>query len=240
MTRALPLLTLFLALAFAGAPLVSDPFSGFAADQLPNPQPDPPVQPAGYAFGIWGLIYAWLVISAGYGLWRRAGAGDWNRARPALIVSLAIGVPWLAIANASAIWATITIFLMAGGAIWALLSGPSRDRWFFRYPVGLYAGWLTAASFVSLGSTAAGYGWLMGQLGWAWAAIALALVVSGSLLLRAAPGLAYGIAVVWALIGIVVGNGMAVPSVSLLALSGALIVGALTIRLAARTPPPAA
>ena len=94
-------------------------------------------------------------ICVDYGLWHRREADDWHRARLPLITSLGVGVPWLAIANASAIWATITIFAMAGFAIWALLSAPARDRWWFQAPTGLYAGWLTAASFVSLGSTMA-------------------------------------------------------------------------------------
>ena len=40
--------------------------------------------PAGYAFAIWGVIYAWLVVSAVYGvIWRRE-AKDWEAMRPAL------------------------------------------------------------------------------------------------------------------------------------------------------------
>ena len=221
------LLTLILSLTFAIAPALSDPFSGFREDQLPFPQIDPPVQPAGYAFAIWGLIYVWLVVSAAYGLWKRPHDSDWNRARLPLIISLAVGTPWLAIANTSALWATFLIFVMAEGAIAALLRAPRRDIWWFRVPVGIYAGWLTAAAFVSLGSTAAGYGFLTGPVGWAYICISGALVVT-TLVLRRAASPAYGVTVIWALFAIVVGNGTARIDISILAALGAVMIAILT------------
>ncbi|EYD71627.1 hypothetical protein [Limimaricola hongkongensis] len=218
--------TLALSVSFAAAPLVTSPFTGFTADQLPVPQIDPPVQPAGWAFSIWGLIYAWLLVSAAYGAWKRPRAEDWHRARWPLLVALGVGTPWLAIANASAIWATITIFVMAAGAIGAFLAAPRRDIWLFRVPVGIFAGWLSAASFVSLGSTAAGYGLVMGQTGWAIlcliAATLLALVVQS----RRPRAASYGLTVAWALMAIVVANGLNMPGLvalaSLVAILGAL------------------
>lgn len=217
------ILTLILTLTFVISPALTDPFSGFRADQLPIPQIDPPVQPAGYAFAIWGLIYAWLVVSAVYGIWKRADAPDWDRARWPLIVSLAVGTPWLAVANQSAVGATIMIFAMAAGAILALLRAPQADQWFFRVPVGIYAGWLTAASFVSLGSTAAGFGLLTGAIGWAYLGITGALIAGALVLLRSGSA-AYGLTIVWALAGIIVANGTAEWSVSVLAGVGAVVI----------------
>lgn len=217
---------LALSLAFAAAPLVTSPFTGFTADQLPNPQIDPPVQPAGWAFSIWGLIYLWLIISAGYGLWRRAAAEDWHRMRLPLLVALAVGVPWLAIANASAIWATITIFIIAAGAIGAFLAAPERDVWLARVPMGLFAGWLSAASFVSLGSTAAGYGLFMGQTGWAILCVILATLLALAVQSRRPRAASYGLTVSWALFAIVLANGLNLPGLialaSLVAMPGAL------------------
>src|SRR6056297_2048118 len=158
MKRMKAILTLTAAVAFALSPLTTEGFNGFRPDQLPVPQVDPPVQPAGYAFAIWGLIYGWLVVSAGFGLWARANDPAWDRMRAPLLLSLAVGTPWLWIANQSPVWATVTIFIMAGAAILAALRSPGRDRWLAHAPVTVYAGWLTAASFVSLGSTAAGHG----------------------------------------------------------------------------------
>ena len=220
---------LVLSIAFAISPAFTTPFSGFTPDQLPNPQIDPPIQPEGYAFAIWGLIYTWLIVSAVLGLWKRADAGDWHAARLPLAISLAVGVPWLAIANASAIWATITIIIMALGAITALIRAPYVDRWWFQAPVGIYAGWLTAASWVSIGTTAAGYGLITGSFGWAFAGILGALSSALAVYkMRAAPE--YLLTIIWALVGIVVANGVVTLPVSAFAAFGIAVLAFTLIR----------
>ncbi len=219
---------LALSVAFAAAPLVTSPFTGFTADQLPVPQIDPPVQPAGWAFSIWGLIYLWLIVSAAYGVRKRPRAEDWRRARLPLLMALGIGTPWLAIANASAIWATITIFIMAAGAIGAFLMAPERDVWLARVPYGIFAGWLSAASFVSLGSTAAGYGLVMNQTGWATLCIILATLLALAVQSHRPRAASYGLTVAWELMAIVVANGFNVPGVVALA-SLAAVLGALAL-----------
>ncbi|MDG1376547.1 MAG: hypothetical protein P8P56_05920 [Yoonia sp.] len=221
-------LTLILTTTFVVSPAFTDPFMGFTADQLPIPQIDPPVQPAGYAFAIWGLIYGWLIVSAVFGVWRRADDAGWDRARAPLMVSLAVGTPWLTIANASAIWATITIFVMAAAAIVALILAPKTDRWWLHAPVGIYAGWLTAASFVSLGSTAAGYGIVLGSLGWAYLAIILALGVTLTVISRKPSAPEYGLTVIWALVGIIVANLSGAVGVMILAATGIVVVAGAT------------
>lgn len=227
-------LTLILTATFVVSPALTNPFMGFTADQLPYPQIDPPVQPAGYAFAIWGLIYGWLVVSAVFGVWQRADSPSWDYVRAPLIVSLAVGTPWLAIANASAIWATFTIFIMAAAAIVAFIRAPKLDRWWLQAPVGIYAGWLTAASFVSLGSTAAGYGIVLGSLGWAYLAIILALCVSLAVIARKPAAPEYGLTVIWALVGIIVANMDGAVSVMALAAAGILVVAGATWK--ARSP----
>ena len=223
MTRAL--LTLLFTTSFVVSPAFTPPFSGFRADQLPIPQIDPPIQPEGYAFAIWGLIYGWLVVSAVFGLWQRRTDAGWNVMRGPLIISLALGTPWLWVANQSAIWATVLIFFMAIFAIIATLRTPQADGWFARVPVSIYAGWLTAASFVCLGSAAAGYGLLTDQVGWAFIGIllasAVALIVQADL--KTAP--TYGLTVIWALIGIIVANGLTL--VGLFALGGIILMSGL-------------
>ena len=221
-------LTLILTATFVVSPAFTNPFMGFTADQLPYPQIDPPVQPAGYAFAIWGLIYSWLVVSAVFGVWKRRSDTAWDPVRAPLMVSLAVGTPWLAIANASAVWATITIFIMAAAAIVALIRTPKVDGWWLQAPVGIYAGWLTAASFVSLGSTAAGYGIALGSLGWAYLAIILALGVALAVIARKPTAPEYGITVIWALIGIIVANLSGAVGVMILAAAGIIVVAGAT------------
>ena len=216
------ILTLILAIAFAVSPFLSDPFSGFRADQLPIPQVDPPIQPAGYAFAIWGLLYLWLVASAIYGVVKRRDDAGWDRARPALIVSLAVGATWIPVAVTSAIGALVLIWVMLIAALVALYRAPSYDRLWFQTPVALYAGWLTAASWVSVASVGAGYGILTNQFIWALVAIVAALTMALIVMttIRRAPE--YALTIVWALVGIVVANQTDEFIVSLLAGAGAL------------------
>lgn len=235
MKHILAWLTLLFTVTFVTSPLLTSPFSGFRADQLPIPQVDPPIQPAGYAFSIWGLIYGWLLASALYGVWKRRDDATWDAVRLPLAISLALGTPWLAVANASALWATVLIFLMAVTAIAAVLRTPRQDRWWLQAPIGLYAGWLTAASFVSLGSTAAGYGVVFGEIGWAYAGIIGALVVTLAVLSRRPNTPGYAISVIWALIGIIVTNQFAEIGVSLLAAIGAMLVAGVMVKDSRRT-----
>lgn len=220
------LLVLILAVAFAASPFFVEGFAGFDPSQFPVPIEEPPVQPAGYAFAIWGVIYLWLIVMAGFGLWKRAEDAAWDATRLPLIVSLGVGTAWLAVAVASPIWATVLIWVMLVSALAALVQTPPKDLWLLRAPLGLYAGWLTAASSVSLGITLPGFGiGPFGPVGWAIAALAVALAIT-SAILRARASLLYGVAVVWALIGVFVQNGTSL--VGLFAVGAAVAVTALT------------
>lgn len=222
MTRFPALAVAFLTLTFVLSPLASEPFTGFRADQLPFPQIDPPVQPAGYAFAIWGVIYIWLVVSAGFGVLRRASAADWDHVRWPLTLSLLAGTPWLWVATRSALAAGVLIFVMLIPAVIALLRTPVRDRLWLRTPLALYAGWLTAASCVSLATIAAGYGIGLGAYFWAVIGIGLAFVIARWTQARRVDTPEYSLAVIWALIGIVVANGAVYPGLAGMAAAGAL------------------
>ena len=216
------ILALCAALAFASAPFWTSGFGGFDPNRYPVPQIDPPIQPAGYAFSIWGVIYLWLIVSAGFGLFRRAEDAGWDATRLPLILSLVLGTPWISVALVSPVWATVMIWGMLGGALLALLKSPARDHWWLRAPLALYAGWLTAASFVSLALLGAGYGVAMGATGWAWVAL-MAALATGLAVQRVLPGAPlYGLALAWALTAIAVKNGMAVPGLTALAAIGAV------------------
>ncbi|MEM7490315.1 MAG: hypothetical protein AAF390_14435 [Pseudomonadota bacterium] len=221
-------LVLLATLAFAISPAFTPGFGGFEPSQFPVPQDDPPVQPAGYAFSIWGIIYLWLLASAAFGLWKRRQDPAWDATRVPLLVSLAVGAIWLSVAVASPIWATVLIWVMLFGALGALLRTPADDPWLLRAPIGLYAGWLTAASAVSLGLLAPGWGVPpFGAEGWAIAALSVGLAI-GIAILRARASLLYGVAIVWALVAVTVRNGF--DLVGLFAAAAALVVLAVTVR----------
>lgn len=203
--RGLAALVAITALAFVVSPLVTTGFRGFDPSQFPVPQVDPPVQPAGYAFAIWGVIYLWLLIGAVYGLWRASDDPDWQAMRPPLALSLGTGCFWLAAANASPVLATGMIVVMAASAITALLRAGQGNPWVQVRPIALYAGWLTAATGVAIGVVLGGHGVLSPQ---AAAILCLVGVLAVALPVQAARPREWGYsaAIIWALIGVVVAN----------------------------------
>ena len=223
------ILVLVGAIAFAMAPFLSTGFNGFEPDQFPVPQDNPPVQPAGYAFSIWGVIYLWLIVSAAYGVWRSETDPKWDAMRLPLLASLVLGTPWLAVAQADPVWAAVLIWAMLLTALVAVFRAPTLKPWLAAYPVQLYAGWLTAASSVSVALVGAGYGIGPGAEVWAYIGLAIAIAVSAIVLLqRRAP--AYAVAVVWALFAIVLRNWGSTDGVAYAALGGIALVAVLALR----------
>ena len=215
------LMTFLLAIGFAVSPFFVSGFNGFSPDQFPIPQDNPSVQPAGYAFSIWGLIYVWLIVGMGWGLWKRREDYLWHDMRLPLALSLFVGCFWLAVAVASPVWASVLIWVMLITALYALFRSPREDRGFAALPVGLYAGWLSAASCVSLGLLAAGYGWMSGPTaGLVFVGLAIVIAAGVQSSLMRAP--TYGIGVIWALVAVVVANMATAPSVAALAAGGAI------------------
>ena len=215
-------------ICFAVVPFFTS-FNGYGPDAFPIPQIDPPAQPAGYAFSIWGVIYLWLIVSAGIGIMRTPSNSSWRPARLPLLVSLIVGAIWLPVAEANPIAATVLIWIMLITALLALARTPLENRWALRAPVGLYAGWLAAASWVSIALVGAGFGLFFDATTWA-IIILLAATGLGTLVLLRLPAIPeFGVAVVWALVAVVVKQGFATTP-GWLAMACAAWVGGLTLR----------
>jgi hypothetical protein len=146
------------------------------------------------------------VASTGFGLLKRHDVADWDPMRLPLLVSLVIGAIWLPVAMVSPIWATILIFTMLISAAIAMHRAPDRDRWWAAAPVAFYTGWLTAASFASLGLTGAGFGIVLGEVGWALICIAMALGVALFIHAGRRHEWVYFLSVIWAIFAIAVKN----------------------------------
>lgn len=181
------------------------------------------IVPAGYAFSIWGLIFALSLAYAVYQAlpanrenlllrrvgWFSAGAfllnGVWSLVFPAqlfLVAQLVI----------------LAIFLSAGAAFLVVARAARRnplsraERWLVALPLGLLFGWITAATVVSFATTLVGVGILQGGFGEA--ALGVVLLLAGGLIatavIRASKTgppqgtVAYSVAVLWALVAVVV------------------------------------
>lgn len=219
-----PALLVILTLAFVVAPALTPPFTGYLPGQLPVDIGRPAIQPAGYAFSIWGVIYLWLIAHALFGLIRRREDDAWTAPRLPLMLAVALGTVWLAIASNWPIAATIAIAVMALAACTAFLrADPRHDRWLLVAPLAIFAGWLTAATLVSLGVMLAGYG-LLGNEGAAFAMLAVAVVL-GLWLQSRQPGMPiYGATLVWALIAVWQVNAGDLPATALAAAAAASVI----------------
>lgn len=217
-------------LAFGIAPALTPPFTGYDPAMFPVVIERPSIQPAGYAFAIWGLIYLWLGAHALFGLAFRRTDPAWDAPRWPAIIAIATGAIWLAIANDFPLTATLGIWIMQAGALAAfLLADPARDRWLLSAPLAILAGWLTAAAAVSTGVVLAGYG-VLSDTASALTLLALVLAIT----LTAQPRLpqmpVYALTVTWALGGVITANWTANPTVAYAAIAGAVLVAATLLR----------
>lgn len=203
---------------------------GFEPSAFPIPQERPPVQPATYAFAIWGLIFVALAAHGITGLVSRAEEPDWDAPRWPLMASLVVGAPWLAVAKFAPLIATVQILVMMVFAVVALLRSPrGGEAWVRVWPVALYAGWLTAAAWVAVGFSLAGYG-VTGERTAAILALVGAVATALAVQRRVPHAPLYGAAAVWAVVAVVVANAGSNLAVAVLAAIGAGAVGFSALR----------
>lgn len=215
----------------------------FAADS------DATLRVAGYAFAIWGVIYAGLIVYsvrqalpatgesrlinrlgwpsalafAGIGLWIVASAMDWEGATVGLIFMalLALLIPMAQEAT------TIRALPLK-----------HRDRWMVVWPLALLGGWLTVASPLNLLTVLTGNGDLPAILSptvWAMSTIAASGLVTLAMS-AALRTVAWSIPVAWGLVGAFVAEQERNPPLAMVAVGAAVavLVGAVLLSLAFR------
>lgn len=181
-----------------------------------------------------GIIYLALVFHGAYGLIKRKTDQSWDRGRLHLLISLVIGAIWLPVAFVSPIWATILIWAMLITALMSLYqTRGATPKWAASWPVALYAGWLTAASFVSIGLILAGYGF-MGEV----PAAIIGLVLATPFAVFNISKLkhwTYGAAISWGVIAIAANNWDSNSMLAWLSVAIAVIVIGTTVLQVRRT-----
>lgn len=179
-----------------------------------NPGASADAVPPGWAFVIWGPIFAWTILFA---IWQALpGKGRSSFLRhigwPAAL-TLALSCLWSALAVFAPDWTTLPVMiaLFAAHAFLArvLLNRPESDveaaRWLAIYPFQFFFGWITLALMANLASVRLQYG--LDPLGVADHVYTLvimvagaALVVTGLILTRAA--VFYMLAVGWGIVAL--------------------------------------
>lgn len=202
---------------------------------------------AGYAFSIWGVIYAGLALYAVFqALPGRAEPHLMARVGwPSALASLGCGL-WIIASAADLDWATVAIILASTGAmIWGLIAARARDlglvglsRYLVLWPLGLLAGWLTVASAVNILTVLTAQGVinparpLAPALGGVGITTLVAAVVAERVKVPT-----YGLAVAWGLAAVGVAEWDPKPLVGGLAYVGAGLILILTAWLAFRRKP---
>lgn len=203
---------------------------------------------AGYAFSIWSVIYLGLIIYAAYQFQAQRAepqllaAVGW----PSVIASLGCGL-WIIASAADLDWASVVIILTSAtamilGLIRARRRGLGQTGWPRRlviWPLGLLAGWLTAASALNILTVLTAEGIITPAMAEAAALAGVAAVVLAGLWAGAAVGVVtYGVAVSWGLLAVAVAESASKPPVAAAALAGAVAVLAFAIVLALRLARP--
>jgi hypothetical protein len=194
------------------------------------------VRAASYAFAIWGLIYAWLLVYAVYQVvpgW----ASDAVQARfgwPSAVAMLAIGV-WIVAAGANWRWTTVGLITLAAVSLIRPLAAPvdgigRREGLLVVTPIALLAGWLTIATALNAITvlTAEGFVRAGAALWWAIGGVTAVVAVTLVVFIRSRV-VAYPLPVVWGLIAVFVAERSDSPAVAWYALLAAALTTAVVV-----------
>lgn len=205
---------------------------GISISERASQSGETPVQPAGYAFAIWGLIFPAIFAYAIY------QALPSQRENPLLrsigwytVAAFAIIAGWALVAQlVGGEWQLLFILVLALAALLPALFDIARrshhlsttQRILVSFPISILAGWVTVAVFASLSSAIAN----VGLTGFAVdvAVIILAGLLGSLITFLSQANLWYALAVMWGLIGIFVANVGENFSLAAVAASMALLV----------------
>jgi hypothetical protein len=224
------ILLLVVTIAFALTPAVVPPVAGYDPALFPVQIARPAIQPAGFAFAIWGVIYVWLITHAVFGVWLKRDVPQWDAPRLWLTTAAVLGAMWLIVSPDFPRTATAVIWAMLGAATAAFVRTPTQpDRWLLSAPVAMLAGWVTAAAGVALGVVLARDG-MVSDTSAAVAMLALVLAIAISVQSRKPDMPVYGLTVIWALFGILWANRSgnmtiaALAAIGIVAMAGTILV----------------
>lgn len=176
------------------------------------------VVPAGYAFGIWSLIFA---LSLAYAVYQALPA---HRTRPLLRrvgwftaaaflgatlwqIAFPMGLFWPSVALIFAMLAALAV--VVGRTVPHLGQLSPAELWLVRVTFSIYLGWITVASVANTAQTLSAAGWNASDPGaatWGVAMLLAAGVIGAAVSVSTVANLPYALTVIWALVGVVVGQ----------------------------------
>jgi len=202
----------------------------------------PIIEPAGYAFIIWTLIYAG---SAAYAIFQAVPSQTENELFRRIgfwTASAFLGTTsWLVMARCGWIWLTVVciIWMLASliPTFSELVRAGSRlttaEYWFVVFPLSVFTGWITVATFANTAAACKESGWLdfvFSEQTWTLVMIVAAGLIASFVTTISRGNAGYALTIIWALVAIAVANVMRGPNVAVAMTAifmGALVVVAL-------------
>ncbi len=171
------------------------------------------VTPAGYVFSIWGIIYILLGVFVIFqALPDQKGREYQGEIGWLFVFSSLINIAWLFLWQFEYLAFSVGLMfllLMALIAIYLRLGigkslVPLRERLAVHLPFSVYLGWITIATIANVSVTLVSVGWDgFGIAAETWAILVMVIALMISLLVTVTRrDLAYGMVIIWALIGI--------------------------------------
>ena len=171
------------------------------------------ITPAGYTFAIWGIIYFLLGLFVVFQALPRQRGKPFNKQIGWLFVlSSLINIAWLFLWQYELLSLSLILMFMLLVTLILIYTrigiGKSKptfqERLFVHTPFSVYLGWITIASIANVAVTAVSINWdgfgINAEI-WAILIIAIALTLT-LIMVTARRDIAYGLVVVWALMGI--------------------------------------
>jgi benzodiazapine receptor len=170
------------------------------------------ITPAGYTFAIWGIIYTLLGLFVIYQALPSDKGKTAEKVGWFFVLSCVANICWLFLWQFEYLTASVVLmFLLFASLLMAYLrlgisKSPTswRQRIAVHAPFGVYFGWITIASIANVAAALVSVGWDGFGLGaetWGILVIIIALLIA-SLVVLTRRDVAYGLVIIWALVGI--------------------------------------
>jgi len=175
------------------------------------------ITPAGYVFSIWGIIYVLLGIFVIFQALPREKEKEYHgKIGWFFVLSSVFNIIWLFLWQFEyLVFSVILMFLLLASLILIYLRldiGKSevgiREKLTVQLPFSTYLGWITIASIANVSVTLVSLNWDgfgISQGTWATIIVIIALLIS-ILVLVTRKDIAYGLVIIWAFVGIAVGQ----------------------------------
>jgi hypothetical protein len=174
-------------------------------------QGDSTLRVAGYAFAIWGVIYAWLIVYAVYQALPSTTESDMSaRLGWPSLAALALTGIWVIASALNIEWATVAIIVAAALSLLVPIvrngprfrAEPLHRKALVLWPLALLMGWLTIASLVNTLTVATSQGLITPEAADLWALAAVLVATAMALLVTYRTRIwTYPVPIAWGLIG---------------------------------------